>query len=62
MKVKVDVKKCLGCGMCINLCPAVFEFKEGKSSVKKNVSIEKNKQCINQVISLCPAQAIKIEK
>ncbi|NMB92310.1 MAG: ferredoxin [Parcubacteria group bacterium] len=62
MKVEVNKNKCLGCGMCVNMCPEVFEFKNGKSSVKKNAPIEKNKDCINQAISLCPAQAIKIEK
>jgi len=61
MKPKVDKTKCLGCGMCINMCSQVFEFKNGKSSVKKDADLEKNKSCIIQAASLCPAQAIKIE-
>lgn len=66
MKHKIDVKintqKCVGCGMCMNLCPKVFELKNGKSSIKKNAPLEKNTDCINQAASLCPVQAIKIEK
>ena len=62
MKLKVDQTKCLGCGMCVNMCPQVFELKNGKSSVKKNADLKKNESCITQAASLCPAQAIKIEK
>ncbi|MGB9763071.1 MAG: ferredoxin [Minisyncoccia bacterium] len=62
MKVVVDPKKCLGCGMCINMCPQIFVLKNGKSSVRKDALIEKNKDCINQAASLCPVQAIKIQK
>jgi len=61
MKLKVDKTQCLGCGMCVNMCPEVFELKNGKSSVKKNADLEKNKDCIIQAASLCPAQAIQIE-
>jgi len=62
MRIKINTKKCLGCGMCMNLCPKVFELKNGKSSIKKDAPLEKHKNCINQAISLCPAQAIKLEK
>ena len=43
-KIKVDKQKCLGCGLCINLCPEVFELKDGKSQVKEKVDLEKNKK------------------
>ena len=34
VKVKVN-KECIGCGMCIDMCPDVFEYNdEGLSSVK----------------------------
>jgi ferredoxin len=61
MKVKVNTKKCLGCGMCVSMCPQIFEFKNGKSNVKKDAPIEKNEKCIKQAASLCPAQAIEID-
>ena len=61
MKVKVDRDKCLGCAMCLNLCPEVFEFKDGKSQVKKGIDLEKYKKCIQQAAQNCPARAIKIE-
>ena len=57
-KIKVDKQKCLGCGLCINLCPEVFELKDGKSQVKEKVDLEKNKNSIKEAIDSCPVQAI----
>ncbi len=61
MKIKVDKNKCLGCAMCLNLCPEVFEIKGGKSQVKKGVDLEKYKDCIKQAAQNCPGRAITIE-
>ena len=58
MKIKIDKQKCLGCEVCINLCPEVFELKDGKSKIKENVDLEKNKDCIKEAIDSCPVAAI----
>ncbi|PIR71424.1 MAG: ferredoxin, partial [Candidatus Nealsonbacteria bacterium CG10_big_fil_rev_8_21_14_0_10_37_25] len=43
--VKVNKEKCIGCGLCSNLCPEVFELAEdGKAKVKENADLEKNKE------------------
>ena len=57
-KIKVDKQKCLGCGLCVNLCPEVFKLKDGKSEVKEKVDLEKNKNSIKESIDSCPVQAI----
>ena len=62
MKLKVNKNKCLGCGLCANLCPQVFELKNGISQVKKKADLEKHNDCIKSAINNCPAQAIKLEK
>lgn len=62
IEIKIDISKCVGCGMCMNLCPEVFELKNGRSSVKKNANLEKNKDCIKEAISHCPVQAIEIKQ
>jgi len=59
-KIKVDKKKCLGCGVCISLCPEVFELKDGKSKVKEKADLEKHKDSIKEAIKICPVEAIKI--
>jgi ferredoxin len=56
--VKVDKKKCIGCGNCASICPEVFEMgDDGKSHVVKGQ--EKSKTpCIQKSIEECPTQAI----
>jgi len=58
--VKIDKQKCLGCGVCISLCPEVFELKDGKSQVKEKADLEKHKDCIKGTIDSCPVSAIEI--
>ena len=63
MKVKVDKNKCLGCGTCIAIAPEVFELGEdGKSKVKEEADLQKNKELIKQTKDSCPTQAIEIEE
>jgi ferredoxin len=57
--VKVNRKKCIGCGMCQSLCPEVFELEEGKARVKDNVDVKKYKDCIEKAKENCPMQAIE---
>jgi ferredoxin len=60
MKIEVDEEICLGCGLCVALCPEVFEMdKNGHSKVKENALIDKEK--LKEVIDECPAQAIYVE-
>ena len=58
MKIKIDKQKCLGCGVCINLCPEVFGLKDGKSKIKENVDLKKHENCIKEAIDSCPVTAI----
>lgn len=38
MKIHLDRKNCIGCGVCATLCPKFFEMSEdGKSTLKKGV-------------------------
>ncbi len=55
--VKVDQAKCIGCGLCVSLCPAVFELKEGKSYVKNEKAKAK---CIKDAAKSCPVGAITV--
>ena len=58
-KVSVDRDKCISCGICISVCPEVFEFKEGKSHPKVEIT---DKECVLDAENQCPVHAIKIEK
>ena len=52
--VSVDKEKCIGCGMCVSLCPEIFEI--GEDGKAKIISQEK-KDCKNAIES-CPVEAI----
>ena len=40
LEVSVDQDACIGCGLCIGVCPEVFEFNEnGRSSVRKSYTM-----------------------
>lgn len=54
MTIKVDEKKCIGCGACASICPQVFEVKSGKASVKA----QKDLPCVKEAIETCPVEAI----
>ncbi len=60
MSYKVDKEKCVGCGLCFNLCPEIFELTEdGKARVKEGTDPEKNKECIKEAKETCPVGAIE---
>ncbi|MEM5815616.1 MAG: ferredoxin [Candidatus Aenigmatarchaeota archaeon] len=60
MKVEVDKKRCIGCGLCVSMLPEVFEFDDdGKSSVKNPSGAPLEK--IKEVAGMCPVKAIIVK-
>ena len=54
--VKVDKKKCIGCGLCASICEEVFKMEnDGKAEVKA----QKKLPCVKEAIDSCPVSAIK---
>jgi len=57
---KVNKEKCIGCGLCVTLCPDVFEIGEdGKSQTIKDADFGKNEKCIKEAKEGCPVSAIE---
>ena len=60
---QIDKEKCIGCGTCEALCPAVFKLnQEGKSEVLPEADAQKHRRCIQEAIEMCPVKAISWEK
>lgn len=51
---KVDKEKCVGCGVCVNVCPAGAISMDGDKAVINN-------QCVDcgQCVQVCPQGAIQ---
>ena len=61
MIVKVDPDLCIGCGLCINTVPGVFEMDEDKAVAKSGVVDEADEESARQMVEDCPVNAISIE-
>jgi len=53
--IKINKDKCIGCGLCTELCGEIFEIQgDGKAGVKK----QKKLPCVKNAIASCPVEAI----
>jgi len=61
MIVKVDPDLCIGCGLCVNTAPGVFEMVEDKAVAKSGVVDEADEGNAKQMVEDCPVNAISVE-
>ena len=60
MLVRVN-DACIGCGLCVNLCPGVFTMlAEGQAAARDEILPEFYDQ-IQEAAESCPVSAIEIE-
>lgn len=61
-KPKIDLEKCLGCGMCSNVCPeGIIEMKKNKNNLSRpNINYDYCKGC-GVCASECPVKGIIME-
>ncbi|MFA5430774.1 MAG: ferredoxin [Candidatus Omnitrophota bacterium] len=58
-KVTIDASVCVGCGLCEQLCPEVFEVQaDGVAHSKADAC---NTHNISEIAEQCPVSAIKVE-
>ncbi len=62
MKAIVDEELCIGCGLCEDTCPEVFEMGEDIAKVKANPIPEDAIESAEQAVEECPVEAITIEE
>jgi len=59
MRPVVDEEKCIGCGSCEEICPAVFQLIDEKSKVIDPDACE-FVGCCEAAAENCPAEAITL--
>ncbi len=59
MKIVID-DNCIACGVCVDICPDVFELGDDKALVIEGA--DTNADCVQEAIDSCPTQSISIEE
>lgn len=63
MKVVADFSKCTGLGICESLAPAFFEIDDsGDLVLLREEFTEDERQTIEDSVSGCPTEALRIER
>lgn len=60
MKVSLDSQKCIGCGVCCQVCPDVFSLDES-AGVARVARPETDEPCAGEAENSCPVSCIRIE-
>ncbi|MFH1652800.1 MAG: ferredoxin [Pseudomonadota bacterium] len=62
MKVIVDRETCIGCGICPDVCPEVFEMGDDVAIVKVDEIPDGMEEAVKDAASQCPVEAISVEE
>jgi len=60
MKAAIS-EECVSCGLCVDICPDVFEMGAEYAQVKMASIPEKFEAAVRQAAEECPVSAISIE-
>ena len=62
MKASVDKDLCIGCGLCAEICPAVFQMDDDQAVAKLETVPPEAEDACRDAAQQCPVEAIKIEE
>ena len=58
MRVTVDEDTCIGCGLCVEECPEVFEMNDDQVRVKADEVPEDVMESCKEAVENCPVEAV----
>ena len=62
MKARVDAELCACYGICVDICPEVFELNEDSAKVERDTVPAKYEEACVEAARLCPMKAISVEE
>jgi len=62
MMASIDSEVCIGCTLCIQVCPDVFEMEQDKAVVRKTPVPYDLLQACKDAASQCPVNAITLKE
>ncbi len=63
MKPRIEEDLCIGCELCADTCPNVFEMgSDGLSHVIDDEPSGADDECVREAVDICPTDAIVIEE
>ena len=60
MFAEIDIKRCVGCGMCEDNHPHIFSMGSRFARVDEPIIAEEDRESVRQTAVDCPAEAIVI--
>ena len=60
MEVRIDRDGCIGCGMCVEICPSVFRMADDGLSEVYATPQDKNESAVAEAADSCPVSVIHV--
>jgi ferredoxin len=60
--VYIDEEECIGCGSCVEICPEVFQMKEGEEKAEVIKPEGGPEDLIQEAMDTCPTSCIHWEE
>ncbi|MGB7911356.1 MAG: ferredoxin [Desulfobaccales bacterium] len=60
--VYIDEEECIGCGSCVEICPEVFQMKEGEEKAEVIKPEGGPEDLIQEATDTCPVSCIHWEE